>query len=101
MTLQVFRSIDRPSAFFGIRGRYLSITAYAMVLDLVLAFFFGRATNSLLGVLVFLALAAVIYLGIIYIQGIMSDRALFRRICARRLPGYIHLHPQRMRSLLN
>lgn len=100
MTLQVFRSLDRPSAFFGIRGRYLSIAAYAMIIDLVIAFFVGRGTNSLIGVLFFLALAAVIYLGIIYLQGMMSDKALFRRLSARRLPGYIHQHPQRVRTLL-
>lgn len=100
MQLRVYRSLDRPSAFFGIRGRYQSLTLYALVIDLVLSFLCGRITNGLIGTLVFLALGAVIFLGVIYVQGMYSDRTLFRFFSARRLPGYIKLTPERFSTIL-
>ena len=101
MQLRVYRSLDRPSAFFGIRGRYQSLALYALVADLLVSFFAGQWTNGLIGVLVFVALGAVIFLGTIYIQGMYSDRTLFRLLAARRLKGYIKVRAQRLESLLD
>lgn len=101
MNLKIYRSLDRPSAFFGIRGRYQSITLYTLALDLVLSFALGRCTNGLIGTLAFISLGAVVYLGVIYIQGTYSDRALFRYFSARRLPKYIKLSPERISTTLN
>lgn len=100
MQLRVYRSLDRPSAFFGIRGRYQSLVLYALVADLVVSFFAGQWTNGLIGVLVFVAVGAVIYLGAIYVQGMYSDRTLFRLLSSRRLPGYIRVRPRRVSSML-
>lgn len=101
MQLKVYRSLDRPSAFFGIRGRYQSLTLYAFVVDLVISFLCGQITNGLIGTVIFLALGAIIYMGAIYIQGIYSDRALFRYFTSRRLPGFIKLSPERISTLLS
>lgn len=100
MQLKVYRSLDRPSAFFGIRGRYQSIALYAYLVDLVVSFFIAQASNGLIGVLAFIAIGALIYLGTIYLQGMHSDRALFRMLSARRLPSYVKVPPCRVSSLL-
>lgn len=99
MKLRVYRSLDRPAAFFGIKGKYQSLALYAFLADLVVSFLFGRMTNGLLGVLAFISLGALIYLGTIYVQDKYSDRTLMRLFSSRRLPGYIKILPGRISSL--
>lgn len=99
MKLRVYRSLDRPAAFFGIRGKYQSLALYAFLLDLVVSFLIARVTNGLIGILAFITLGGMIYLGTIYIQDKYSDRTLMRLFASRRLPGYIKMIPGRISSL--
>ena len=101
MQYRVYRSLDRSAAFFGIRGRYQGLALYALVADLVVSYLTGQWTNGLIGVLLFVALGAGIYLGILYVQGIYSDRTLFRLLASSRLKGYIKVAPMRLSALLD
>ena len=100
MKLKVYRSLDRPAAFFGIKGRYQSLALYAFATDLAVSFLLARATNGLLGVMAFILLGGLIYVGTLYLQDRNSERALTRLLASRHLPGFIKTRPMRISSLL-
>ena len=100
MKCKVYRSLDRPSSFFGLRGRFITVCAAGLGLSLAFALVVGAVTFPLVGTAVFLLGAAGSYLLATSIQGRMSERTFGKRILARKYPGYIRLRPRRFTSYL-
>lgn len=100
MERKVYRSLDRPVAFFGIRGRYMSWVVIGLVVDLVLSFIIGALTVGIIGFICFLGLAIGIYLYVISFQERMSDRELEKKMNSRRIATCIKRSPQTVRRIL-
>ena len=49
MKRRVYRSLDRPATFFGIRGRFLWVAAIGGAMALVVGLVVGGATSMILG----------------------------------------------------
>lgn len=100
MERKVYRSLDRPVAFFGIRGRYTTWAVVGLMGDLAVSLLIGACTVGMIGLVCFLAVAIGVYLYILSIQERMSDRELERKMNSRRLATCIKRPPLAVRRFL-
>lgn len=89
MRCPVYRSLDRPSAFFGIRGRFITLMGGLLVVSVLAAFFIGAMTVSAIGFVTFGIGAVGSYIYVMSLQGNSSDRAFSMRMNARRYARYV------------
>ena len=99
MKCPVYRSLDKPSAFFGLRGRFMTWTGVLMAVVLVIAFVVGMLTVSWLGFLVFAVGAVASYLLVMNLQGKSSDRAFSTKMNSKRYPQYLRTPPGAFRHM--
>ena len=99
-TYPVFRCLDKPSSFFGIRGRFGLVAGLGFFVSLVVGFFVGFVTYSLLGFVAFFFSVAVAYLVVMFIQSRYTDRAFFRMLGFWRRARYVRVKPMSVRSML-
>ena len=100
MKYRVWRSLDRPSAFFGIRGRFSTVFLGIAGAGLMVAFTVGSCTNSLIGMLTFGLCCIGAYSAVMSLQGRMTERGLARWMSSRRIPRAVRLMPKSIRSYL-
>ena len=100
MQYEVFRSLDRPSAFFGIKGSYISWVGAGLVVDLFFSLIVGVLTVGFIGFIVFLLGAVCVYGYVMMKQGKMSDRRLARKMAARQLPSSVRIREGGVGGLL-
>ena len=100
MKYRVWRSLDRPSSFFGVRGKFAYIFAALAAAGAMLSFVIGGATSSLVGMIAFACSCVGAYMLVISIQGKMSERSLARFLASRRTPRFLKMSPKSIRSTL-
>jgi hypothetical protein len=100
MQYEVFRALDRPSAFFGIKGTYISWVGAGLVVDLFFSLIVGVLTAGFIGFVVFLLGAVCVYGYVMMKQGRMSDRRLARKMAARQLPYSVRVRGKGVQGLL-
>lgn len=99
MVRKTYRSLDKPSAFFGIRGRFklvLGAFAVAAIFPAVVA---GGSFGSTGGFIVFGLCFAGAYFYVMALQARSSDREFFKRLASRRYPRFIRVPARRLSSL--
>lgn len=96
MKVPIYKSLDKPSSMFGLKGRYAFFAGVGAVATLVLAFLIGSASNGLVGILSFVAMAAAVYLGVLRVQAQYSERQLTKMLSGRGLADWVRVHPERM-----
>lgn len=89
MRCPVYRSLDKPSAFFGIRGRFTTWMGFLLVADLFVAFMVGVMVGSILGFVIFIIGAIAAYIYIMGLQGKSSDRAFSMKMNAKKYVRYV------------
>lgn len=94
MRRKVYKSLDKPSSLFGIKGSYLSWVLAGAGVALVFALMVNTITNGLVAILVFLALIVGVYLWVISFQSKYSERTRDKLFTARDLPDIILLQPR-------
>ena len=101
MKCPVYRSLDKPSAFFGIRGRFTSWMLGIVVVLLFAALFLGALMKAIVGVIFFLAGVVAAYVYILNLQGKSSDRAFSMKLNSRRYPRFVRTPPGALRHMWN
>ena len=94
MRRKIYKSLDKPSSLFGIRGSYITWVIAGAGVALVLALLVNTITNGLIAILVFLALMVGVYLWVISFQSEYSERTRDKLFTARDLPDIILLQPR-------
>ena len=100
MRCKVYRSLDRPSSFFGIKGRFLGWYLLVVGAALVLSVAIGIATAGIIGFVLFIAGAAGAYVLVMSLQDKSTDREFSLRLAARKYPRFYRLRPQPFRGLM-
>jgi hypothetical protein len=100
MKCTVYRSLDKPSAFFGIRGQFVTWFAVILGAVLFLALIVGVTVDAIVAIVVFVAGGGSDYLFIMNLQGKSSDRALSIRMNSRRYPRFFRVPPKSMGHIL-
>lgn len=101
MKYRIWRSLDRPASFFGVRGRFAYVFLFVAAGGGIIAGIIGTLTNSLVGMVTFGGVCIADYMLVTAIQGKLSDRALSRYLASRRMPRFIHVLPRTVRSIIN
>lgn len=100
MRYRVWRSLDRPSSFFGIRGKFAYVFLAITGAGAAVSFIAGKFTGGFTGMLLFAASAVGSYLTVMSLQGKMTDRGLSRRTASRRIPKRARVLPRSVVSQL-
>lgn len=98
---RIWRSLDQPAAFFGIKGRFMTLFAIIAGAAAVLALVIGSSYGTMIGMLIFGALAFCNYMLVQSIQAKMSDKEFSRLLNGRNFCRYIKVSPQSLQSHLN
>lgn len=85
----VYRSLDKPSAFFGIRGRFTTWMVGLLGADLFVAFIVGAFFGTIFAFLGFVIGAVAAYMYIMGIQGKSSDRTFSMKMNSRKYRRYV------------
>lgn len=96
MDIKVYRSLDCSVQFFGVRGRFLLPMGVGAAASIAAAAAAGSATNGLAGIALFLILFFACAAAVVALQGVIGEKALFRKAAMSRCPQYIHVRPQRL-----
>lgn len=96
MKYRFYKSLDKKSSFFGIRGSYLSYAVMGLLGALVLAAIVGVNTNGLVGTVSFALLAVLLYAAIMIVQGRYSERERDRFLDGKSIPSHITVPPYRL-----
>lgn len=99
MRYRIYHSLDRPTSFFGIKGRYLGVLGAGALASLVLALLVGTATQMILGLGALMAGCAVAYLATVWAQARTDERDLMKAVGHRRLPLCWSVRPRALRNI--
>lgn len=98
MRYTVYKSLDKPSSLFGLKGSYFFYAAGGALVGAVLALTIGAITNGLIGMLLFIVLLVIDYAVIMGIQTKYSERERTKWFCSHKLPSFITVPPRRLSS---
>ena len=96
----MWRSLDQPSAFFGIKGRFMTLFIIIGAAAAVVAIVMGSSYGRKIGMLIVATLLFCDYLFILSIQSKRSDKEFSRMISSRSLPRFIRVTPDSVQSHL-
>lgn len=99
MKRRVYRSLDRPASFFGIRGRFLWVAAIGGAMALVAGLVVGGATSMILGFGAGILAGVGAYLMTLSIQSRIDEKDLFKMIIKRSYPFLYRVRPKHIRNL--
>ena len=99
MRRKVYRSLDRPSSFFGIRGRFIMVTLAIVAVGLVPSIVIGKLTNMLLGFGILLVTAVVAYFVTTSLQSKIDEKDIWKMVAKRRFPDLYRMRPKSVRNI--
>lgn len=99
MKCTVYRSLDKPDAFFGMRGRFKMWFAAIAAFVVLFGFIVGGMTDSLVGVIFVIAGTALDYVFVLSLQGKSSEREFAIRMQAQKVSRFIRVPAMAFRHL--
>ena len=101
MKKRIYKSLDKSSSLFGLRGTYLTWGIMGIGAALCIAFMIGSVTSGLIGTICFVIFGVVAYLFVIYYQSKYSERERDKWLSAKKLPDIIVLSPRPINKMSN
>jgi hypothetical protein len=98
---RTWRSLDQPAAFFGIKGRFMTLFVLIAAAAAVIALTAGTSYGTMLGMVIFGALGFCDYMLILSLQAKMSDKEFSRLISKSGLTRFVKVTPDSLQSHLN
>ena len=89
MKYRVYRNLDRPFTFLGVRGRYIPVALVGLFGIIVLAVVIGAVGGTFAGLASAVVLIVGGYLALTEIQQRFGEKGLSRFLAGRRLPKFI------------
>ena len=89
MRCRVYRNLDRPFTFLGVKGRYIPVALVGLLGIVVAAVIVGSIAGTFAGLSSAVVLGAGGYLSLTEIQQRFGEKALSRFMAGRRLPRFI------------
>ena len=93
MEYTIYKALDNPPSFVGLKGSYIRFAGFGMVGAGFIGLAIGGATNGLVGVLSFAALAAGVYLGVMAFQARFSERERKKWVSSRKIKNVVLVPP--------
>lgn len=96
---KVYRSLDRPLSFFGIKGSFMSVLAVGASAAAVIGIIAGGVTGSnIIGLIVFLSLCVGAFMVVGLLQDKYSEKDFMKLLSSRRFPQFIRFGGRSLRS---
>ena len=89
MRCRVYRNLDRPFTFLGVRGRYIPVALVGLLAIVIVALVLGAALGTFAGLASAVALTVGAYLVLTEVQQRYGEKGLSRFMAGRRLPRFI------------
>lgn len=99
MRRRVYRSLDRPTSVFGIRGRFLLVMALGGALALIVGMTVGRAAGMLAGTGTGLLLTVAAYVLTQSLQSRIEEKDLAKILVRRTYPTLYRVHLKHIRNI--
>lgn len=100
MKVKIYKSLDKPSSFLGLKGSYALYAGVGVLIALCIAGYVSTFSNGLVGILAFVGLSVVAYLLVLRVQASFTERELKKYLSGKRLPDFIEVHPEKMRKYI-
>lgn len=91
---RVWRALDQPSAFFGIKGRFMVLFLIIAGIGTLIGLSVGSSMGNLIGMVTIGLLLFCDYMLILSIQGKMSDAEFSRMVCKGNIPRFVKVMPR-------
>ena len=85
----MYRNLDRPFTFLGVRGRYIPVAGGLLVGIILVAIVIGSLTGGFAGLASAVVFIVGGYLGLLEVQQKFGEKGLSRFLAGRRLPKFI------------
>ena len=95
----MYRSLDRPAAFFGLRGRFMWVMVLGGALALVGGLVVGRAVAMIAGFGAGLIVAVAAYLFTLSLQSRIDEKDIWKRVVRRGYPSLYRVRPKHVRNI--
>ena len=89
MRCRVYRNLDRPFTFLGVKGRYIPVALVGLLGIVVTAVVVGAALGTFAGLASAVVLIVGGYLAMLEIQQRYGEKGVSRFIAGKRLPKFI------------
>ncbi len=99
MRKKVYRSLDKPSEFFGIKGRFMMVMFFLCVFSIALSVMVGQLTGMIFGIGAAILLCAISYLATIVLQSRIKEKDFFKAVTKKLYPGIYTVRPKHIRNI--
>ncbi len=99
MERRVYRSLDKPTEFFGIKGRFMAVMLLLTGMALMAGILVGGMTGMMAGTGAFLVLAAFAYMATLAMQAKVKEKDLVKTVIRRGLPRVYSVRPKHIRNI--
>ena len=99
MKRRVYRSLDRPATFFGIKGRFLVVLAAGSAASVFLAIIVGGVTSMLLGFVVILVGVIAAYFLTTSLQSKIDEKDIWKSVVKRAYPDFYRVRNKHVRNI--
>ncbi len=99
MRRKVYRSLDKPSEFFGIKGRFMLILLLFAGLCAVISIIIGQVFGMIIGIGAGILSVVVAYLCVLTIQSKIKEKDLFKMLNRMSYPTVYSFRPKHIRNI--
>ena len=97
----IYKALDNPPSFVGLKGSYIKYAAGGLGVSLIISLIVGSFTNGLIAVILFTALAAAAYLGVMAFQAKYTERERMKWMSSKKLMDVITFPPEQFSTMAN
>lgn len=99
MRRKVYRSLDQATTVFGIRGRFLLVTALGGAFALILGLVGGRVSGMLAGAGTGILIALASYFATLVLLSRLNEKDFWKILLRRSRPTLYRVRPKHIRNL--
>lgn len=99
MKRRVYRSLDRPATFFGIKGRFIIVMVGASIVGIFLGIVIGGITSMLVGFAIILVWAVIAYFLTTSLQSRINEKDIWKCVVRRAYPDCYRVRPKHIRNI--
>ncbi len=99
MRRRVYRSLDRPTTFMGIKGRFLIVMGLGGAVSLIVALIAGQLTSMLMGFGVAVVLMTLFYFLTTSLQAKIPEKNIWKTVIKKGYPSFYRTRPKHIRNI--
>lgn len=99
MKRHIYRSLDRPATFFGIRGRFMIVMGLGAALSVFFGIIVGGLTSMLVGMGALLVAAAGFYILTMSLQSRIDEKDIWKMLLKHSYPDVYRMKPKHIRNI--